>query len=49
LLVVLRGQLRVAVKLAITGGKIVEINAIADPEHLRRLDLAVFGAPSRPT
>jgi len=27
----------------ITGGKIVEIDVLADPERLRRLDLAVLG------
>jgi len=29
-------------RFTITGGKIVEIEAVADPERLRQLDLAVL-------
>jgi RNA polymerase sigma-70 factor, ECF subfamily len=38
-----RGRLRVVLGLTITRGRIVEIEAIADPERLHRLDLAVLG------
>lgn len=37
-----RGRLLMVLGFTITGGKIVEIDAIADPERLRHLDLAVF-------
>ncbi len=37
-----RGWLLVVLGFAISGGKIVEIDVIADPERLRRLDLAVL-------
>jgi len=36
------GRLRVVLKLAIARGKIVEIEAIADPERLRQLDLKLL-------
>jgi RNA polymerase sigma-70 factor (ECF subfamily) len=36
------GRPRVVFGITITGGKIVEIDLIADPERLRRLDLAVL-------
>jgi RNA polymerase sigma factor (sigma-70 family) len=35
------GRLRIALRLTIEGDKIVEIDVIAEPESLRRLDLAV--------
>ena len=41
--VVMGGQLRIAVGITIAGGKIVAIDAIADPEHLRQLDISVPG------
>jgi RNA polymerase sigma factor (sigma-70 family) len=37
-----RGRLLMVLGFTISGGKIVEIDAIADPERLRRLDLAVL-------
>lgn len=37
-----RGRLFVVLGLTITGGKIVEIDVVAVPERLRRLDLAVL-------
>ncbi len=37
-----RGRLLLVLGFAISGGKIVEIDVIADPERLRRLDLAVL-------
>jgi len=37
-----RGRLRVVLGLTITDEKIVRIDAIADPEHLRQLDFAVL-------
>src|ERR671911_1955284 len=37
-----RGRLLMVLGFTITGGKIVEIDAIADPEHVRQLDLAVL-------
>jgi len=37
-----RGRLFVALRVTIKEGKITEINAIADPEHLRTLDLALL-------
>jgi RNA polymerase sigma-70 factor (ECF subfamily) len=40
--VVLKGQLRIVLDLAFAQGKIITIGAIADPEHLRRLDIAVL-------
>jgi RNA polymerase sigma-70 factor (ECF subfamily) len=36
------GRPRVVFGFTITGGKIVEINLVGDPERLRRLDLAVL-------
>jgi RNA polymerase sigma-70 factor, ECF subfamily len=36
------GRPRVVFGFTITGGKIVEINLFADPDHLRRLDLAIL-------
>jgi RNA polymerase sigma-70 factor (ECF subfamily) len=36
------GRPRVVFDFTITGGKIVEIDMIADPERLRQLDLAVL-------
>jgi RNA polymerase sigma-70 factor (ECF subfamily) len=43
LLVAPRARLCVVLGLTVTRGKIVEIEAIADPERLHRLDLAVLG------
>ena len=37
------GRPRVVFGFTITGGRIVEINMVADPEHLRQLDVAVLG------
>jgi RNA polymerase sigma factor (sigma-70 family) len=37
------GRPRVVFSFTIMGGKIAEIELLADPEHLRRLDLAVLG------
>jgi RNA polymerase sigma-70 factor (ECF subfamily) len=37
-----RGRLFVVLGLTIRGGKIVEVDVVADPERLRRLDLAVL-------
>ena len=37
-----RGQLMMVLRFTITGGKIVAIDAVADPERLDRLDLAVL-------
>ncbi|HKT38465.1 MAG TPA: sigma-70 family RNA polymerase sigma factor [Ktedonobacterales bacterium] len=37
-----RGRLFVALQVTIKGGKIIKIDAIADPEHLRQLDLALL-------
>ncbi len=37
-----RGRLLMVLGFTITGGKIVEIDAIADPERLRHLDLTVL-------
>jgi RNA polymerase sigma-70 factor (ECF subfamily) len=36
------GRPRVVFGITITGGKIVEIDLVADPERLRRLDLAIL-------
>jgi hypothetical protein len=33
----------------VRGGKVVEIDALTDPERLRRLDLAAFGVTHGPT
>jgi RNA polymerase sigma factor (sigma-70 family) len=44
LIVAPRGRLLMVLGFTIAGGKIVAIDAIADPEHLRRLDLAVLDA-----
>ena len=38
-----RGRPRVVFSFTITGGKIVAIDILADPEHLHQLDLAVLG------
>jgi RNA polymerase sigma factor (sigma-70 family) len=40
LTVALQGQLRIALGITIADGRIVAIDAIADPDHLRRLDIA---------
>jgi RNA polymerase sigma-70 factor (ECF subfamily) len=37
-----RGRLFVALRVTINEGKITEMDAIADPEHLRSLDLALL-------
>ena len=37
-----RGRLFRALRFTITGGKIAQVDVIADPEHLRQLDLAVL-------
>jgi RNA polymerase sigma-70 factor, ECF subfamily len=37
-----RGRLPMVLHFKITRGKIVEIEAVADPERLRQLDLAVL-------
>ena len=37
-----RGRLLIVLGFTIRGGKIVEIDAIADPARLRQLDLAVL-------
>src|SRR6266446_4944037 len=37
-----KGRLLMVVRFTITGGKIVEMEAIADPERVRQLDLAVL-------
>jgi RNA polymerase sigma factor (sigma-70 family) len=42
LAVVLQGRLRIALGLTIAGGRIIAIDAIADPEHLRQLDIATL-------
>jgi RNA polymerase sigma-70 factor (ECF subfamily) len=39
-----RGRQVLVFCLMITGGKIAEINVIADPEHLRHLDLVIMGS-----
>jgi len=36
------GRTRVVFSFTITGGKIVKIEMLADPEHLRRLDLTIL-------
>jgi hypothetical protein len=36
------GRPRVVFEFAITGGKIVEIDLVAEPERLRQLDLAIL-------
>ena len=40
--VVQRGQQVLVFRLTITSGKIVEIHVVADPEHLRHLDLVIL-------
>jgi len=42
-----RGRLFVALRVTIREGKITEIDAIADPEHLRSLDLALLPPGNR--
>ena len=37
------GQLRMVINLTFTNDKIAELNVVADPAHLRQLDLAVLG------
>ena len=37
-----RGRLFVALQVTIKGGKIIKIDAIADPDHLRQLDLSLL-------
>ncbi|MBO0789554.1 MAG: sigma-70 family RNA polymerase sigma factor [Ktedonobacteraceae bacterium] len=39
-----RGQEFLVFRLTIKRGKIAEINAVADPEHLRHLDLVILGS-----
>ena len=39
-----RGQQVLVFRLTITSGKIVEIHVVADPEHLRQLDLVILGS-----
>lgn len=38
----IKGQLRVVVALTIAGGRIAAIDAIADPDHLERLDYSIL-------
>ena len=40
--VILQGQLRIALGVTIADGKIIAIDAIADPDHLRRLNVEVI-------
>jgi RNA polymerase sigma-70 factor (ECF subfamily) len=40
--VVLQGRVRIVLGLTVEEGKIVAIDAIADPEHLHQLDVAVL-------
>ncbi len=40
--VALRGRLLMVLGFTISGGKIVEIDVVADPEHLRQLELVVL-------
>ena len=42
IIVAARGQLFMALRCKVTEGRIVEMEVIADPERLRRLDLAAF-------
>jgi RNA polymerase sigma factor (sigma-70 family) len=42
LVVVVDGQLRVVLNLTIVDGRIAGIDAVADPEHLRQLDLEIL-------
>jgi hypothetical protein len=42
LAVVLQGHLRIVLGLTIDDGRIIAIDAIADPEHLRQLDIAML-------
>jgi hypothetical protein len=44
LVVAPRGRLLVAIGLTVKGDKITELDAIADPLRLRRLDLAVLAS-----
>jgi RNA polymerase sigma-70 factor (ECF subfamily) len=37
-----RGRLLMVFRFTVHDGKVVAIDAIADPEHLRRVDLAVL-------
>ena len=39
------GQLRIVLELTIVKGRIIAIEAIADPEHLLQLDIAVLHKP----
>ena len=42
--ITLRGQPVAVMGFTVSGGKIVEMNSIVDPERIRRLDLSVLGA-----
>ncbi|HEX2034241.1 MAG TPA: sigma factor-like helix-turn-helix DNA-binding protein, partial [Chloroflexota bacterium] len=42
------GRLIMVLRFTFTGGKIVEIDAVADPARLRGIDLAVLGDPAAP-
>jgi len=42
LAVVLQGQLRIVLGLTIADGKIIAIDAIADPEHVRQLNVQIL-------
>jgi RNA polymerase sigma-70 factor (ECF subfamily) len=41
--ITLRGQPVSVMSFTVSGGKIVEINSIVDPDRIRRLDLSVLG------
>jgi RNA polymerase sigma-70 factor (ECF subfamily) len=40
-----RGRVSIALVFTIAGGRIVEIDVVADPERLSRLDLATLDGP----
>jgi hypothetical protein len=44
IVVAAHGRLSTVMTFAVTNGKIVEIEVLADPARLRRLDLAVLDA-----
>jgi RNA polymerase sigma-70 factor, ECF subfamily len=44
LTVIMGGQLRIALNLMIAGDRIVGIEAVADPERLSKMDLAMLNA-----
>jgi RNA polymerase sigma-70 factor (ECF subfamily) len=46
-LILAKGKLVTVMGFTVAGGKIVEIDGIADPERLRRIDLAVISATAR--